>query len=745
MAKESGNIGVYICSGCHIGESVDTDKLQALASENPGVKYCQIHPHLCNAESHLKINNEIQEYNLDSLVIAGCSLRQETEAFSFSKILTERVNLREGVAWVMEEGHEDTQMAAEDYLRMGIARTMASGLPEPYIPEGPESDILILGAGITGIQSALESARAGYSVILVEKEDSLGGWLNHWHDIIPVSGSKQTNLNFFLNEKLDELKASSLIKVHLNTSIESISGEPGKFLIKLKSELSSKSETADSTESVRVNERSAGVSDLSTTLSKESVSCRAGSIILANGWKPYDATKLSGLGYGVYDNIITQAELEAMVKSDALVRPSDGTAPENILFIQCAGSRDEEHLPYCSNVCCLTSLKQALYIRRKFPDSKVFIVYKDIRTPGKNEHFYQEVQADNHIFLTKGKIAEISKLDNDSLSITVSDNLLGEPVSIRADLVVAATGMEPNQSEDLHLMYRKGEGLPDRKYGFPDSHFICFPYETQRTGIYAAGGVRTPQGIQGCMEDASGAVVKAIQCIESVKRGEAVHPRPGDQSYPVLSMQRCTDCKRCTEECPFGSYDENEKGTPLPNPARCRRCGICMGSCPERIINFDNYSIHAISSMIKSIPIPDEFEEKPRILAFVCENDAYPAFDLAAIKRHRISPWLRIIPVRCIGSINKIWLSDALSAGYDGVLQIGCKPGDDYQCHFITGSELMETRSENIQETLQTMMLEPERIETVFLEIDEYHRIPEIIDDYMETIEDIGPNPFKDM
>jgi quinone-modifying oxidoreductase subunit QmoB len=247
------------------------------------------------------------------------------------------------------------------------------------------------------------------------------------------------------------------------------------------------------------------------------------------------------------------------------------------------------------------------------------------------------------------------------------------------------------------------------------------------------------------MEDAAGAALKAIQCIESVKRGQAVHPRPGDESFPVLSLQRCTDCKRCTEECPFGSYDETEKGTPLPNPARCRRCGICMGSCPERIINFDDFSIHAISSMIKSIPIPDEFEEKPRVLAFICENDAYPAFDLAAQHRLKISPYVRIIPVRCIGSINKIWLSDALSQGYDGILQIGCKPGEDYQCHFITGSELMETRSENIQETLQTMMLEPERIQTVFLEIDEYFRIPDIIDEYMETIEDIGPNPFKDM
>jgi quinone-modifying oxidoreductase subunit QmoB len=170
-----------------------------------------------------------------------------------------------------------------------------------------------------------------------------------------------------------------------------------------------------------------------------------------------------------------------------------------------------------------------------------------------------------------------------------------------------------------------------------------------------------------------------------------------------------------------------------------------MASCPERIINFDDFSIHAVSSMIKSVHIPSGPGGKPRILAFVCENDAYPAFDLAALKRHSISPQLRIIPVRCIGSINKIWLSDALAAGFDGILQIGCKPGDDYQCHFISGSELMETRSQNIRETLETMRLEPERIETVFLEIDEYDRIPEIINNYSETIQAIGPNPFKEM
>jgi quinone-modifying oxidoreductase subunit QmoB len=710
----SKNIGVYICNGCRIGDALDTAGLMSIAGESPLVRHCAEDPFLCSRASRQRIIRDMEEQELDALVLAACSPRQAVRNFSFGGIYTERVNLREGVAWIMEHGHEDTQAAAEDYLRMGLARAATSELPAPYLLDNPVSDILIVGGGISGLQAAIEAAKAGYQVLVVEKEKEPGGWLNNWHEIVPVSGGSNTNLDLFLREKLDEIKSHRGIKILTQTTITSISGEPGAFHVEVSQD-------------------------------GKILSHQVGAIVLAHGWQPYDAVKLEGLNYNGRPNVLTQPELESMAKAGKIARPSDGRPPANILFIQCAGSRDEKHLPYCSNVCCLTSLKQAQYIRQMLPDANVFIIYRDIRTPGKHEHYYREVQADPRIFLTKGEITAIDDRENDCLSVTVSDNLLGEPIRIHADMIVAATGMVPNDPGGLHLKYRKGEGLPELKYGFPDSHFICFPYETQRTGIYAAGAVRMPQGIQGCMEDAAGAALKAIQCIERVKCGQAVHPRSGDESYPVLSLQRCTDCKRCTEECPFGAYDETATGTPLPNPARCRRCGICMGSCPERIINFSDYSIHAVSSMIKSIPIPDEFQEKPRILAFICENDAHPAFDLAARHRLKISPFVRILPVRCIGSINRIWLSDALSQGYDGILQVGCKPGEDYQCHFNTGSELMETRSENIQETLQTMMLEPERIQTVFLEIDDYFRIPGIIDEYLETIREMGPNPFKDM
>lgn len=210
-------------------------------------------------------------------------------------------------------------------------------------------------------------------------------------------------------------------------------------------------------------------------------------------------------------------------------------------------------------------------------------------------------------------------------------------------------------------------------------------------------------------------------------------------------MQRCTQCKRCTEECPFGTLDEDDKGTPLPNPFRCRRCGICLGSCPERIVSFKNYNINQISQMIKSIHVPDEFEEKPRILAFICENDALPSVDMAGSKRLQYNAMIRIIPLRCLGSMNTIWVGDALSSGFDGVLLIGCKKGDDYQCHFIRGSELANTRMENVREKLKQLVLEEERVEIHELAISDYYKIPKILDDFLDTIETVGPNPYKGM
>jgi quinone-modifying oxidoreductase subunit QmoB len=295
----------------------------------------------------------------------------------------------------------------------------------------------------------------------------------------------------------------------------------------------------------------------------------------------------------------------------------------------------------------------------------------------------------------------------------------------------------------LNLTYRQGPDLPVLRYGFPDSHFVCFPYETRRTAIYAAGTMRAPMDSAHAQEDALGAAMKAIQSVELAAVGQAVHPRAGDMSFPEFFLQRCTQCKRCTEECPFGTIDEDEKGTPKPNPYRCRRCGVCMGACPERIISFKNYSVDMIATMIKAIEVPEEDEEKPRVLVFMCENDAYPALDVAGLNRVQYDPSVRVIPLRCLGSLNIVWIADALSGGIDGVMLIGCKYGDDYQCHFAKGSELANTRLENVKETLQRLQLESERIQLTQLAINEYDKLPVMINEFMDKIREMGPNPYK--
>jgi quinone-modifying oxidoreductase subunit QmoB len=170
-----------------------------------------------------------------------------------------------------------------------------------------------------------------------------------------------------------------------------------------------------------------------------------------------------------------------------------------------------------------------------------------------------------------------------------------------------------------------------------------------------------------------------------------------------------------------------------------------MGACPERVIGFDTYNIDQMGSAIKQVQVPDNMDEGgPRVIILACENDAYPALDMAAFRGHAWSPYVRVLPVRCLGSVNAIWVADAMSKGVDGVMLLGCKYGDDYQCHFMKGSELCNRRKENIAESLKRLGVEPERVEQYEVAIDGYDKVPGLIDKFMtEVVAKFGPNPFK--
>jgi len=676
-----GKLGVYLCTGCEIGEAIDTAKLAKVATGECKAAVCRSHAPLCSAEGCGLIRQDLAGGVVDRVVIAGCSPRVKTEEFNFNHgSVVERVNLREHVAWCHAAQDEDTQMLAEDYLRMGVARAGKMEAIEPLKDEVSKT-LLVIGGGVAGVTAAREGAAAGHDVVLVEKEAQLR-----------CEGQDNPG-----------------VVSYLGTQVVRIEGQPGQFDVTLTGERK----------------------------------VRAGAIVVATGWKPYDASRLGHLGYGIPD-VVTNVELDRMAAAGRIVRPSDGQAVKRVLFVQCAGSRDPNHLPYCSAVCCMGTLRQVNCFREQDPEAEVYVVYKDMRTPGLDERVYRTVQDHPLNFFTKGEVARVEKTPAGHLAVTVNHTLLGESILLEADLVVLATGMVPNGAEHiLNLAYRQGPELPVLQDGFPDSHFVCFPYETRRTGIYAAGAARAPMDEAQTRRDGMGAMMKAIQCVELAAQGRAVHPRGGDASFPSFFLQRCTQCKRCTEECPFGALDEDVKGTPKPNPYRCRRCGVCLGACPERIVSFPNYSVDMIASMIKAIEVPGEEEEKPRVLALVCENDAYPALDLAGLKRRTYDPNVRVIPLRCLGSLNIVWIADALSRGIDGVILVGCKFGDDYQCHFIKGSELAQKRLENVKETLERLQLEPERLLLTQLAINEWDKLPALFDGFVNRMRELGPNPYK--
>ncbi len=770
--------GVYICAGCGIGDALDMKALCEIPEEE-GVPV-KTHPFLCGKEGVELIKKDIEE-GTNTLVIAACSRRVNFDIFRFDGCIVDRVNLREQVVWshprsefpaLTEEQKDDEEhfdkleMLAQDYIRMGMARVEKVNLPEPYKLDNFSRKILVLGGGITGMSAALDAAKAGYEVTIVEKTAALGGHANHWRKQLPVKSPYEDLIPPMVDAKIKEVESMSNITVKTETVVARIAGEPGNFIVtfkkpgekiefdvpyplpdEMKVDEQGKELNAEQLHE-KFMEYNHGKKDI---LTFDPNGEPYGAVVLAAGWRPYKPAEgeFANLGFGEIQDVVTNAEFEAIAKKGKIIRPSDGKPAESVVFIQSPGGGDDSDFEYAGSVTSLVALKQAKYVREDFPEGKAYVFYQHMRTPGLGEYFYKSLQQDPGIFLTKGEVTQVSK-NGGGLVVEAKNTLLGEKIQVKADMVVLGTGMVPVTKDDpvINLAYRQGPGFRDNALynDYADSNFICFPYETQRTGIYAAGGIRRALTVEESMEDATGAALKAIQCLESSDRGVSVHPRSGDMTFPDFFFQRCTQCKRCTEECPFGALDDDEKGTPKPNPTRCRRCGTCMGACPERIIGFADYNIDSVGSMVKSIKVPseDDYAEPPmRILGLVCENDAYPALDIVGLNRMSYSAEVRFIPVRCLGSVNVIWIKDALSQGMDGVFLMGCKHGDDYQCHFVKGSELADIRMKKIGEALSSLALEAERVAQFQIAIDEYDKIPQIVNDFAAMIEDLGPNPFK--
>jgi quinone-modifying oxidoreductase subunit QmoA len=410
------------------------------------------------------------------------------------------------------------------------------------------SGVLIIGGGISGITSAVEIAEIGYEVYLVEKNPYLGGRVVQMNKYFPKLCPPYCGLEI----NLRRIRQNPKIKVFTLSEVTKISGEKGNFEAEIKvnpryvnSKCTSCGDCTEACTYERPNQFNYGMDKtkaiylphemsyplryvidmnactkcgacvdackydaIDLDMQPEIINIKINAVIVTTGWAPYDATKLTNLGFGIHQNVITNVMMERLSAVNGptggrIIRPSDEKEVKTVAFVQCAGSRDENHLPYCSAVCCLGSLKQATYIREQDPESKVYIFYIDVRAMGKYEDFYAKVQSDENIILIKGKVAKINEDPaTKNLLVEAEDILSGTKVKQEVDLVVLATGMIPTTRQNgLPLT-----GIEYDEYGFINPAL-------SNGGIYGAGVAKRPIDIATSVQDATGAALKAIQCM----------------------------------------------------------------------------------------------------------------------------------------------------------------------------------------------------------------------------------------
>ncbi len=710
--------GVYVCEGCGIGECVSAAALLETVAGEPGVTATRTSAAFC-LEDRARIREDVESEGLEAVVIAACSPRVNRQVFDMRPALVRRVNLREHVAWSQAPQDEATQELATDLLRMGVAAAQHTTPPVARV-EDCERRVLVVGAGPAGLSAALSAAEGGYAVTLVEREAEAGGFLRRLHRGYPTRPPYRSLEPVDVDGLVSRVLEHPSVSLRTRTTVGSVEGQPGRFRATL--------EGPDGAETVAV-----------------------GSVVMATGFEPVAAASFAGYGLGENPDVISSTAMEDLCRAGELRRPSDGRPVRRVAILACDGPADTANLPYTGNVVSMTALKQAMYVRERDPEAEVYLVYEDMQTPGRDELYYRRVQEDHGVFLVRGQVRGVESAGSNGdahLRVTAQNTVLAGDIVLDADLVVVQQGMVPTSalpagSSALALRYLQGGTMPTGRAGFADSNFLCFPFETRRTGIYSAGCVHRAQDIAQSRRDGAAAALKAIQVVEKAASGQAVHPRVGELGYPQFLMSRCTACGRCTQECPFGALELDGQRHPVINTNRCRRCGICMGACPVQVISFPDYSVEQISAMQKVISLPEDDEERLRVLVLACENDAYPALDMAGINRLRLPVELRVVPVRCLGSVNAVVVADAVQRGFDGVALLGCRSGPDYQCHFIQGSELLGKRMDNVRETLGRLALEEERVQVLETSIADSRRLPGVLAGFVDQVRGLGPNPMK--
>ncbi len=701
---------VLICT-CGKQLNLDYEYLKRETEKFALAKSVTIHDLVCQEEG-LTTLTSLVEKNEGRVVIAACTnqkiqlrIEQYLRANGKDPSMIAYVNLREHSAWVHEDSNEATKKTL-DMIRGGLARAAYANPVHNESKEIPKH-VTVIGGGIAGMEAALSLSNLGYEIALFEQASELGGHVASLPIVAPTgkSGSE------ILNDRLEALRTDSNITVVTESRVRYIDGEMGNFSVHY-----------------RLGNRE-----------EESV-LPTSAVVLAAGFQEFKPTMMDEYRYGKNPDVITQLELSGMILDGKLERPSDGAPVNEVVMVQCVGSRSEDYKRDCSKLCCTFAIDNSLEVLKKNPEAKVRIVYMDIRVPFENEMIYKESR-EKGIDYIRGRINMVWEKDGQT-KVRIYDSLMNTYVETSPDLLVLSTAILPPDgiaelSETLGYELEE-DGHVKELYG------KLRRTETRRRGVVAAGAVTRPQFVFEAVTDAQAAALvlhNELQggTIEKFARGA------------VLDVDECVGCSLCAQQCPRGvpimieqteeeEIDEDQKFIfkAAIDTLNCHSCGVCQSLCPSGATELNFLSNAQLWAEIEGV-LEEAKPEDQITLCFYCEECSISTIDIVGTRRMQYPSNNRLIPVPCAGRVSIIDILRAFEKGASTVMVAACEKD---RCHIGgTGNEIAQVQVDVARDILNAIGWKGERVKMFRMYSAEPERFTNAIKEMTKRAKELGPTP----
>ncbi len=555
VSGEEPRVGVFVCQcGINIAGVVDVPAVQDYAATLPHVVYSGNNLFTCSQDAQDSMKDLIAEHGINRVVVASCTPKTHEPIFmdtlekvGLNKYLFEMANIRNQDSWVHADNPELATAKARDLVRMAVARASTlRSLDEKQIPVTRRA--LVIGGGVAGMTSALNLGDQGYEVVLLEREDRLGGMANRLTHTIEGGDVKA-----LVETLAEQAKAHDKVEVITGAGITGFSGFKGNFRTEVE------------------------VGGAARTIEH-------GAVVLATGATEYRPTEFL---YGQDDRVLTQVELSAKLEQD----PDYARGIDQMVMVQCVGSRNEDN-PNCSRICCQSAIKNALHVKERNPDADVFILYRDIRTYGLMEEYYTRArELGVQFFRFDPETAPVAEKEGEELLITFNDHVLKRRIQAAPDALVLSAGLIPEDTSQLANIMK----LPRTTEGhFMEAHVKLRPVDMATEGIFLCGTAHSPQLIRETVAQAQAAASRAVTFL----------------SQPFLTLSavtaevdpdHCASCLICVRSCPYGVPRIDENGKSYIDPALCQGCGVCASECPAKTIHLNWYEDSQLMSKVEAL------------------------------------------------------------------------------------------------------------------------------------------------